>query len=159
MKAIVCYYSWKGHTAEAGKAIAAALGAHEVAVQEVKQRRPLIGFITGGRDAMRGYCSAIRPLGVDWTAYDTVFIGSPTWASLPAPAVNSLLQDADLAGKRVYLFATSCGGDASKVFERLEERVVAKGGTVAGRFHAAVSQMKPGEIGERAAAWAATLGL
>ena len=65
----------------------------------------------------------------------------------------------DLAGKRVYLFATSCGGDASKVFERLEERVVAKGGTVAGRFHAAVSQMKPGEIGERAAAWAATLGL
>lgn len=158
MNAIVCYYSWKGHTAEVGKAIANALGAHEVAVEEVRRRRPLVGFIMGGRDAMRGFCSAIRPLGVNWAAYDTVFIGSPTWASLPAPAVNSLLQDADLAGKRVYLFVTSGGEDASKVFERLEARVVAKGGTVAGRFHAVVNKAQPGEIGGRAAAWAATLG-
>ncbi|NLG28898.1 MAG: hypothetical protein GX557_13375 [Chloroflexi bacterium] len=157
MKAIVCYYSWKGHTAEAGKAIAAALGAHEVAVQEVKRRRPLIGFIMGGRDAMRGYCSAIRPLGVDWTAYDTVFVGSPTWASAPAPAVNSLLQDADLAGKRVYLFATSGGGDVAKVFAQLTERVVAKGGVVAGTWHAISAKTQPGDIGGQAQTWAATL--
>jgi len=158
MNAIVCYYSWKGHTAEAGKAIAAALGAHEVSVEEVRRRRPLIGFVTGGRDAMRGYCSAIRSLGVNWEAYDTVFIGTPTWASAPAPAVNSLLQDADLAGKRVYLFTTSGGGDVSKVFVRLSARIVAKGGSVAGTWHTVSTRTAPGEIGGRAATWAATLG-
>ncbi len=104
-------------------------------------------------------CTAIRPLGVNWAAYDTVFIGSPTWAGSPAPAVNSLLQDADLAGKRVYLFVTSGGEDAGKVLKLLSSRVAEKGGEVVGTFHAASNKAQPGEIGGRAATWAATLGV
>ena len=117
MKALVCYYSRKGHTAEAGRAIAQAVNGKEVAIQKYQARRRLIAFVIAGYEAMTARESRIRPLDIDWRAYDTVFIGSPVWASGPAPAINTFLKRADLPGKRVYLFATSWGKGGQRIFQ------------------------------------------
>jgi len=157
MQAVVCYYSWHGHTTEAGKAIANAVHGQEVAVVEVKKRRGLFGWLAGGRDAMRGRDTPIQPLNVNWNAYDTVFIGSPIWGSATAPAVNSLIQQAELAGKRVYVFATSGGELKQEVLDKFAAAVTAKGATVVGRFSAVSTNTQPGDIARLAREWAEKL--
>jgi flavodoxin len=159
MKAIVCYYSWHGHTAEAGKAIAEAIHGQAVEIMEVKQRRGLFGWLAAGRGAMSGKCTPIQPLAVDWSAYDTVFIGSPVWASAPATPVNSLIRQANLTSKRVYVFGTSGGPGNQPMLDKLASLVAAKGGQVAGSFCAPVKDVKPGEIATLARNWAASLGV
>jgi flavodoxin len=156
MNAIVCYYSWHGHTAAAGKAIAEAVKGREVAIVEVKKRRGIFGWLDAGRRAMQGTTSAIQPLNVDWGAYDTVFIGTPTWASSPSSPVNSLLQQANLTGKKVYLFTTSDSPDAQPLFDKLAPRVTAKGAMVAGQFHVCGKVGLEG-IAQAAREWASKL--
>ena len=156
MNAIVCYYSWHGHTAAAGKAIAEAVKGREVAILEVKRRRGILGWLNGGRQAAMGAASRIQPLDIDWGAYDTVFIGSPTWASAPAPAVNALVQQANLAGKRVYLFGTCDGDTAQPMFDKLAPKVTAVGATVAGQF-GVCGKIGMDGIAQAARAWAGKL--
>jgi len=157
MKALVCYYSRKGHTAEAGKAIAQAVSGREVAIQEYQPRLGPIAFLVAGMDAMMGKESRIRPVDVDWSAYDTVFLGSPVWASGPAPAINSLLKTADLSRKKVYLFATSWSKSGKRVFQGFSAKVMARGAQVIGTFHIATIGLKPGAITALAQEWAKEL--
>lgn len=154
MKALVCYYSRTGHTAEAGRAIAQAVNGREVAVQEYQTRQGPIAFLIAGMQAMTGRESRIQPLDIDWSVYDTVFLGSPVWASSPAPAINSLLKIADLSGKQVYLFATSLSRSGKTVFEGLSAQVEARGAQVAGTFHTATRGLEPGAIAALAQEWA-----
>lgn len=56
----------------------------------------------------------------DLSAYDTVFIGHPIWwAELP-PIMHSFLEQADLAGKQVYLFNTHGGSGNAGTKEEIK---------------------------------------
>lgn len=57
----------------------------------------------------------------DLSAYDTVFIGHPIWwAELP-PVMHSFLEQADLAGKQVYLFNTHGGSGNAGTKEGIKD--------------------------------------
>lgn len=57
----------------------------------------------------------------DLSAYDTVFIGHPIWwAELP-PVMHSFLEQADLAGKQVYLFNTHGGSGNAGTKEEIKD--------------------------------------
>ena len=50
---------------------------------------------------------AIKPVSVDVSKYDFVFLGYPIWWDLAPRTVNTFIETADLAGKTVIPFATS----------------------------------------------------
>lgn len=50
---------------------------------------------------------AIKPLDVDFSQYDTVFIGFPIWWHEEPAVIRTFLDNTDLRGKRLYPFCTS----------------------------------------------------
>lgn len=122
MKAIVIYYSYSGNTRRVAEQIGKALSADLAAIQTVKPYTGSYDDVVdqGQREVNRGFLPKLRPLNIDLTQYDTVILGTPVWWYTFAPAMNSFLHDADLSGKRVYLFATNGGwlGHTFRDFEK-----------------------------------------
>lgn len=50
---------------------------------------------------------AIKPLGVDFSQYDTVFIGFPIWWHEEPAVIRTFLDQTNLKGKELYPFCTS----------------------------------------------------
>lgn len=111
MKCIVIYYSYGGNTRRVAEEIGQALGAD---LAELETVQPYTGSYDdvvnqGQREVDSGFLPALKQLNVDLDQYDTVVLGSPVWWYTFAPAMNSFLHSADLAGKTVCPFATNGG--------------------------------------------------
>ena len=70
-----------------------------------------------------GSLPAIRPLTVDLSDYDVVFVGSPVWYGTYAAPVGSFLKAADLSGKTVVPFCTHGGGGEGRTFADIRKAV------------------------------------
>jgi hypothetical protein len=107
MKPAIVYYSFGGATrAEAAKR-AAASGADVFEVLEAKKRGIFAAFLPGCPQALSRKASAIRPLSIDWSAYQDVTLMAPVWAGHPAPAFNAALE---LIPKDKVLHIVLCSG-------------------------------------------------
>ncbi len=107
MKPAILYYSLGGATrAEAAKR-AAVSGADVFEVLEAKKRGMFAAFIPGCPQALSRKASAIRPLSIDWSAYQDVTLMAPVWAGHPAPAFNAALE---LIPKDKVLHIVLCSG-------------------------------------------------
>lgn len=93
---------------------------------------------------------AAAPQGIE--DYDEVFIGFPIWWYVAPRIVETFLESADFAGKKIALFATSGGSDMGKTLEELKP--LAPGARWAGekRFDASATP-------EDLATWATSLGM
>ena len=76
----------------------------------------------------RDYLPELKESGLDISAYDTVFIGYPVWATSVPQAVLSFLEEYDLSGKTVIPFCTHDGYGAGGSYQVID-----------GASHAAVS--------------------
>ena len=76
----------------------------------------------------RNYLPELKESNLDISAYDTVFIGYPVWATGVPQAVLSFLKEYDLSGKTVIPFCTHDGYGAGNSYQ-----------TIAEASHAAVS--------------------
>lgn len=63
----------------------------------------------------------LKKSSLDLTAYDTVFIGYPVWATSVPQAVLSFLEQYDLSGKTVIPFCTHDGYGAGRSYQVIEE--------------------------------------
>ena len=84
--------------------------------------------------------------------YDTVFIGFPIWWYVAPTIVDTFVEGADLAGKKIALFATSGESDMGKSQEVLEPLAPAAEWVGSKRFEADASE-------EALRAWVEELGL
>lgn len=121
MKPIVICYSYSGNTRRVAEKLAAVTGAD---LAEIRTVRPYTGsyddvVAQGRREVDSGFLSELQPLDVDLSRYDTVILGTPVWWYTFAPAINSFLHGADLAGKTVHPLATN-GGWLGHTFRDLE---------------------------------------
>ena len=84
----------------------------------------------GQRENAKGYCPELKPLHIDWKAYNTIILGSPVWWYTFAPAMHSFLKQTDLTGKIVYPFATNGGwlGHTLTDFEKACKGAIVKPG-------------------------------
>ncbi len=139
MKTAVVYYSLDGSTRAAAQAIAAQKGADIIELVEKRgKRKGAWGFMKSGFQAAMKVKTKLKE---DYTSqirdYDTLYIGTPIWAALPAPAVNAFLHTADLKGKKVYAFILKgdpAPGSCPKALEHLSSCVKASGGEVMGIY-------------------------
>lgn len=111
-KALVLYYSQTGTTEKVALAIAEKTGADVEAIVAVK---PYDGdynatIARGLQEMQDGAYPELQPLKSDVAQYDIVFIGYPVWFGTYAPPIETLLNTADLKGKKVVPFCTFGSG-------------------------------------------------
>ena len=150
MKSLVVYYSFTGKTRLAAQAIAKALNATLV---EIEERRPVpmpFVYVSGGFRAFMNWGSKIRPLDVDLKQYERIFIGSPMWAYRSAPAINSFIYRTNFEGRSVIPFFTMGGDDSEKALANITAKIEKKQGKVAGSIAIKSYEVSDDEIIARA---------
>ena len=134
MKTAILYYSRTRKTALVAKILAEKVQADTVEIIDLKNRMGALNYMAASMDALRESKTNIKPPSVDLAEYGLIYIGSPTWASKPAPAIITLIDKCDLKGKDVILFATMGGRGGKNVIERMKEKVEARGGRMVNSF-------------------------
>ena len=135
IKPLVLFYSLTGKTKLVSQTIAEALRAELVEIMEVKPRKPgFLTYLTGGFAAITNKGSKISPINVNWKEYDTVFIGSPVWASRPTPAINSFIYANDFESKSIVPFFTMGGYNSDKALSNITSKIERSQGRVIGSF-------------------------
>ena len=145
MKSLVVFYSLTGKTKLVSQVIAESLNATLFEIKEAKPRKPgLFVYLTGGFAAITNRGSKINPVDVDLKQHERIFIGSPVWASRPAPAINSFIYKTNFEGRSVIPFFTMGGDNSEQALANITAKVERSGGKVAGSF-AVTSQDVPDE--------------
>ena len=121
-------------TRKVSEIIAEQKGADLLEVKDQKSRSGAMGFFMGGFDAIRGKSTSISYDTVDMADYDTVYIGTPVWASKPTPAILEFIRQNDFSNNDVVTFATLGGSGGESTVKAMNEAVSAKGGTVKRSF-------------------------
>lgn len=134
MKKLVVFYSLSGNTEIVAKTIAKELKADLYRVEEVKKRNRFLVYMTGGFAAVRNKCSEIKPVTLNLHDYDLIFLGSPTWASRPVPAINAFISNTDFNNKKVIAFFTMGGEEHEKVTKNMTMKVERNSGKVIDSF-------------------------
>jgi flavodoxin len=150
MKSLVVYYSFTGKTRLVAQAIAEALNATPV---EIEEKRPIpfpFVYLSGGFRAFTNRGSRIKPVDIDVKQYERIFIGSPMWAYRPAPAINSFIYQSDFEGRSVIPFFTMGGDDSEKALGNITAKIEKKQGKVAGSFAIKSYEVSDDEIIARA---------
>ena len=104
MRTLVVYFTRTGNTRFAAESIGAELGADLEEIIDLKNRQGKLGWLSAGKDAMRGNETQIAPTKTTPNGFDLIIIAQPVWAWSPTPAIRTYLNKNDLSGKKVALF-------------------------------------------------------
>ena len=118
----IVYYSLDGNTDYIAQRIAEKTGAKLVRL-ETKKAYPRKGFkkfFVGGRDVLFGAEPELKAPLPDLSPFRNIVIGTPVWASRPAPAINTFLKRTKVEGKRIALFACAGGGQTKTCLNKME---------------------------------------
>lgn len=134
MKSLVVFYSFTGNTRLVAQTIAEVLKADLVEIEETKPRgKGAMTYMTGGYGAITNKASEIKPVDIDFKQYDTIFIGSPTWASRPTPAINAFLLASNFEQHDIVPFFTG-GGNNNKAVTYITPKIERRNGRVIDSF-------------------------
>jgi flavodoxin len=151
MKSLVVYYSLTGKTKLVSQAIAEALNATLLEIEETKPRKPgPFVYLTGGLAAIMNWGSKINPIDVDLKQHERIFIGSPIWASRPAPAINSFIYKTNFEGRSIIPFFTMGGDNSESALANITAKIEKSQGKVAGSFAITSYELSDEEIIARA---------
>lgn len=118
-KVLIVFFSRTGTTRLLAEGIARATDGDLEELRERRSRRGVLGWLRSGYEGTYG--KAAEPLAVrhDVTAYDIVFIGSPTWNQALSSPVRGFMQRSQARLANVALFATCAGRGADQVLEQM----------------------------------------
>ncbi|CDG64967.1 MAG: hypothetical protein PWQ15_1133 [Methanobacterium sp.] len=148
MKTIILFYSRTRKTALIAKTLAKEINADYKEIIDLKNRDGALNYLKASVDALRENKTQIKPETVDLTDYDLVYLGSPTWAGKPAPAIITLIDQCNFQGKDVVLFTTMGSSGGNKVIERMREKIEPRGGRFIKAFLIKTSNKKNEELVE-----------
>ena len=146
MATLIMYYSQGGTTDLIAKTLAKHLDASLVRIHDLKKRDGFKNRLVASINAFRESKTNIIPAKVDLTYYDTIYIGGPTWAGNPTPAILTIVDRCNFTGKDVVLFATMDSGHGDSNIERLEEKVKMRGARVIESFTLATKGKSPEQL-------------
>lgn len=129
MKKLVAYFSASGVTAKVADMLADAVGAdiHEIRPKVPYTKAGLNWMDKNSRSSIEMADKTFRPeiaeSNVKIENYDVIFLGFPIWWYVAPTIINTFLESADFAGKKIILFATSGGSKFGKTAEELKVSV------------------------------------
>ena len=111
-KSLVLFYSWSGNTRRIAQIIAEKTGAD---LRELQPETPYSQnynavLSQAKQEIQQKQYPALRPIDIDWNAYDVVYLGTPNWWSSIAPPVSSFLHEVMPTDKTIIPFCTHGGG-------------------------------------------------
>ncbi len=117
MKVGIVYYSRTGNTKKAAEILKNKIEKDENNVELIEiehAKKP--GFFKAGRTAMAQKELPIKNTDFDLKEYDTIIVGSPTWAGKPAPYLKTFFSKAEnIKGKKAGVFITgSASGEKNE---------------------------------------------
>lgn len=146
MKTIILFYSRTRKTALVTKILAEEVNADYIEITDLNNRKGPVNYLKASVDAFRENKTMIKPAAVDLSDYDLVYLGSPTWAGKPAPAIITLIDSCNFQGKDIILFATMRSSGGQKVIERMREKVEPRGGRMIKSFQIKTGSRKMEEL-------------
>ncbi len=122
MKSIVMFYSLEGNTKLIADMIAKETDSVTLELKPEKDipKGGFKKFLWGGKSVMFKEKPKLLNAIPDLEQYDTIFIGTPIWASSFAPPINTLISNISIKNKKLALFACNAGGGAVKCFDKLK---------------------------------------
>ena len=134
MATLIMYYSQGGTTETVAKTLARNLNGSLLKIHDLKNRDGFKNKLFSSISAFREKKTDIYPARVDLEDFDTIYIGTPTWAGNPTPAILTIIDRCNLNGKDVILFATMDNNRGDTNIARLEEKVKMRGARVIESF-------------------------
>ena len=128
-KILTAYFSASGVTAKAAKLLSEAAGADlfEIKPAVPYSRADLDWTNKSSRSSVEMSDHSSRPeiTGIveNMAQYDTIYVCYPVWWYIAPTIINTFLEQYDLSGKIVVLFATSGGSGFGKAVENLRPSV------------------------------------
>jgi flavodoxin len=150
MTDLVIYYSRTENTKQVAQQIADEFDAQLLEVKDEQERGGLLGFIKSGYDSLRENETPIEYDKVDLTDYDTIFIGTPVWASKPTPAIIQFIKENEFSGTKCVSFATMMGSGGETTINVINNMIISQGGTVKDSFILAVKNKDIKELTDEA---------
>ncbi len=149
MKTVILYYSRTRKTAMVAKTLADGIKADANEIIDLKDRMGIVNYLSSSVDALRENKTHIKPEKFDLEEYGLIYIGTPTWAAKPAPAIITMIDQCNLNGKDVILFATMGSSGGKKAIERMKEKVEARGGRMISSFTIKTGSKEINDIGKK----------
>ncbi len=122
------------------------LKADIIGIKDLKNRKGFGNMLMSSINAFRESKTEILPETVDLSAYDIVYVGTPTWANKPSPAIITLIDNCNWRGKDVVLFTTMTRSGGESTLERLEEKIRMRGGRIIEGIMLKTKDKSPEEI-------------
>ena len=125
-KTLVAYFSASGTTEGVAEAIAQAGGfdLQEIVPKQRYTKQDLNWMDKKSRSSVEMNDKKIRPeiedAGIDMAQYDQILLGFPIWWYVAPTIINTFLEQYDLTGKKIVLFATSGGSGFGNTVEELQ---------------------------------------
>ena len=120
MKSLVAYYSRTNITKKLAEDIAGKANADiEEIVPKVNYQGKL-GYVRGGKDAMRENVIDLETLKYDPQDYDVVYLGTPIWAGKASAPLYSYIKQNEGKFKNVKFFITAGGSGFDSAVEHME---------------------------------------
>lgn len=125
---LVVYFSASGVTRRKAEALASAIGAdfHEIIPEKAYTAQDLDWMDKKSRSSVEMKDESSRPEikggKIDLSEYDTVYIGFPIWWGVAPRIINTFIEENDLKGKRVVIFATSGGSPLPPAVKDLQRK-------------------------------------
>lgn len=124
MKNLVVFYSMQGNTEFVANTIAKETNSDMLKLKPKKELRKFgfLKYFIGGMQSLFKIKPKLVKFDKDPQDYDTLFIGSPVWASTYSSPFNTFFNQVDLKDKKIALFC-SCQGDKGKTFKNMKEKL------------------------------------
>ena len=126
MKKLVTYFSASGVTRKAAEELAKIADIYEIRPEKPYMSEDLDWRNKKSRSSLEMQDDSSRPAlfekTPDITKYDTVYIGFPIWWGVAPRCVNTFIENSDLKGKEVVIFATSGGSGLDYAVNDLKRR-------------------------------------
>lgn len=130
MRALIIYHSRTGNTEKAGKLIGSLMSSRGIDVDFLRIN-PLKeeGYFKSIIMAIFKKEVPILNIDFDFSHYDIIVLGCPSWAGCTTPAANSFLEDVkEIHGKKAAAFTTMGGVGGRKAVRSLCHRLTRKSG-------------------------------
>lgn len=122
-KQLVLYYSQTGATKVVAEEIQKMLGAD---IELIELENPYTGTYAETIERTRqerenGNLPVLKPLKVDLSKYEVIYLGYPIWFGTYALPIASLVKDHDFEGKKIVTFCTFGSGGLEPAIEDLKK--------------------------------------
>ena len=122
-KQLVLYYSQTGSTKVVAEEIQKMLDAD---IELIELENPYTGTYAETLERVKleresGNLPALKPLKVDLSKYEVIYLGYPIWFGTYALPIASLIKDHDFEGKKIVTFCTFGSGDLESALEDLKK--------------------------------------